>query len=138
VTGVADQPIPLTAKADRYVFDVDAAVVAAQLFGAVAALYDLHALGRAPTYLTGDTPICSDPALDCFEVEDILPWRPRVLSQHLRTRNVGRLEIKKRGVNLIPEVIMHRLKLRGDEAATLLVSNIAGRPTAILAQRRTK
>ena len=45
------------------------------------------------------------------------------------------LEIKKRGVDIDPEKLRRDLKLRGDNAATLLITRIAGRATAILAMR---
>ena len=48
---------------------------------------------------------------------------------------IGQLEIKKRGVDIDPEKLRRELKLRGDNAATLLITRVAGRPTAILAQR---
>ena len=53
----------------------------------------------------------------------------------LRERHIGQLEIKKRGVDIDPEKLRRDLKLRGNNAATLLITQIAGRPTAILAQR---
>jgi THUMP domain-like len=59
----------------------------------------------------------------------------RAISKHLRERGIGRLEIKKRGVDIDPESLRRELKLRGDNAATLLITTIAGRPAAIVAQR---
>jgi hypothetical protein len=35
----------------------------------------------------------------------------------------------------VPEKLRRELKLRGDNAATLLITKVAGRPTAILAHR---
>jgi hypothetical protein len=134
VLGAAKQPIPVTDRPDRFVFDVDAAVLAAGLQGVLAAEYSLHALGNGPTYLTGPRAIC-DPALACFEVADVLPLERRRLARYLRVRSVGTLEIKKRGVDVDPENLRRALKLRGNNSATLLLSRVAGRPTAIVAQR---
>jgi hypothetical protein len=119
---------------NRYIFDIDPAVLAAKLKGVLAAEHQLSALSAGPTYLTADHPI-TDPALACFAVEDVLPFRVDKLAKYLRNRNVGQLEIKKRGVDLDLEKLRHDLKLRGDNTATLLITPIAGRPTAILAQR---
>jgi THUMP domain-like len=118
----------------RYIFDIASAVLAAKLKGALAAEHALVALSAGPTYLTGDHPI-TDPALACFAVEEVLPFRIDKLAKFLRHRNIGQLEIKKRGVDLDLEKFRRDLKLRGDHAATLLITPIAGRPTAILAQR---
>jgi hypothetical protein len=134
ITGAANQAVTIVPRPDRYVFDVDAAVLAAHLKGALAAEHDLTALDRGPTYLTGPSPI-DDAALACFEVTDVLPFEKRLLARHLQEKSIGRLEIKKRGVDFDPDAFRRELKLRGDYAATLLVTPIAGRPAAILAQR---
>ncbi len=136
IVGTPDQPVPITRELNRYIFDVDPAVLVAHLTGVLAAEHNLSALGQDPTYLTGPAPI-SDAALDCFEVREILPFRTRELSQALRTRGIGQLEIKKRGIDITPETLRRDLKLRGPNAATLLLTKIAARPTAILASRIT-
>ena len=91
-------------------------------------------LAAGPTYLTGPTAI-GDAVLACFEVDEILTLEIRKLAQHLRTLGVGQLEIKKRGIDVDPEKLRRDLKLRGSNAATLLITQIAGKPTAILAHR---
>jgi hypothetical protein len=134
ITGHPKQPIPIANKPDHYVFDIDPAVLAAKLKGVLAAEHSLTALSAGATYLTGDNAI-SDPALACFAVEEVMPYRVDKLARHLSARNVGQLEIKKRGVDLNPEKLRRDLKLRGNNSATLLITPIAGRATAILAQR---
>ena len=134
ITGQPKQPIPIANKPNRYVFDIDPAVLAAKLKGVLAAEHNLTALSAGSTYLTGDHPI-TDPALACFAVEDVIPFRVDKLANHLRANNIGQLEIKKRGVDLDPDKLRRALKLRGNNAATLLITPIAGRATAILAQR---
>jgi hypothetical protein len=134
ITGHPSQSITIASQPDRFIFDVDHAVTASRLTGVLAAEHDLHALAAGPTYLTGPCAIADD-ALACFEVEEVLPFRVRTLAALLRERNVGQLEIKKRGVDLEPEKLRRDLKLRGTGASTLLITQIAGRPTAILAKR---
>ena len=134
ITGQPKQPIPIADKPNHYVFDIDPAVLAAKLKGVLAAEHNLTALSAGSTYLTGDSPI-TDPALACFAVEDVMPFRVDKLANHLRAHNIGQLEIKKRGVDLDPDKLRRDLKLRGNNAATLLITPIAGRATAILAQR---
>jgi hypothetical protein len=134
ITGQPKQPIPITDKPNRYVFDIDPAVLAAKLKGVLAAEHDLTALSAGSTYLTGEIPI-ADPALACFAVEDIMLFRVDKLTNHLHTHNIGQLEIKKRGIDLDPDKLRRQLKLRGDNSATLLITPNAGRPIAIIAQR---
>jgi hypothetical protein len=119
---------------DRYLFDIDPAVLAAGLKGVLAAEHGLFALAAGPTYLTGPCPI-DDAALACFEVAEVLPLQRRKLAGYVRERAIGELEIKKRGVDIDPQQLRRDLKLRGDKAATLLIMPVADRPTAILAHR---
>jgi hypothetical protein len=135
VIGVPNKSTRIAPRIDHYVFDVDSAVLAAHLKGALAAEHGLSALAAGATYLTGSSPIVDDAALACFEVTDALPMETRKLSRHLAERSIGRLEIKKRGVEIDPEHLRRELKLRGDRTATLLIANSGGRTLAILAQR---
>ncbi len=134
IIGKANQPIPLVQRPDRFVYDIDPAISAARLTGTLATEHNLAALGAGPTYLTGPQAI-DDAALACFEIDDVLPLRVRTLADHLRSHNIGKLEIKKRGVEIDPEKLRRDLELRGLNAATLLIVQVAGRPTAILARR---
>jgi hypothetical protein len=134
IIGSPQQPVPRAAQLDRYVFDVDPAVLAAGLQGVLAAEHGLSALDSGPTYLTGPRPL-DDAALASFEVAEVLPLPIRRLARHLRERAIGQLEIKKRGVDVVPENLRRDLKLRGENAATLLITRVAGRPAAILARR---
>jgi hypothetical protein len=134
VTGSPNQPLPIATQVDQFIFDIDPAVLAAHLKATVAAEYHLSGLAPGPTYLTGPA-LISDPALTCFQVDDVLPLRTKSLTALLRERHVGQLEIKKRGSDIIPEKLRRELKLRGENASTLLITPIAGRPTAILAHR---
>ncbi len=134
IVGQRDQSIQIADRPDRYVFDIDSAVLAARLKGALAAEHGLSALGDGPTYLTGPHAI-ADAALACFAVEEVLILQSHILARHLRSRSIGRLEIKKRGVDIDPEKLRRELRLHGDNWATLLITRVSGRPAAILAHR---
>ena len=134
LVGTPNDSTQIAPRLNQYIFDVDPAVLAARLKGTLTAEHKLKALDAGPTYLTGDMPT-ADPALTCFQVDDILPLRTQSLATYLRGRHVGQLEIKKRGVDIVPEKLRRELKLRGDNAATLLIAKVAGRPTAIFAHR---
>jgi hypothetical protein len=136
IIGQPNHPLPIAKAPAQFIFDVDPAVLAAHLTGTLASEHQLSALGPTPTYLTGPNPI-KDDALHCFEVREILPFRPRDLAAYLRQRNIGKLEIKKRGVDITPETLRRNLKLHGPNTATLLLCKVATRPTAILAKRIT-
>jgi hypothetical protein len=52
----------------------------------------------------------------------------------LRERGIGRLEIRKRGSALEPEQLRRQLKLAGPAGAALVLTRVAGAPTAILCE----
>ena len=68
-------------------------------------------------------------------MREVLPADVKALAKALRERDIGRLEIKKRGVDVDPAALRPRLKLRGSGSATLLLTRIGNRRTAILADR---
>ncbi len=136
IVGLSKQPVPVNEKVDGYVFDVDPAVLAAKLKGVLAAEHQLRALGGGATYFTGRCAI-DDAALSCFEVDEVAPFSVTKLAKHLSAHGIGQLEIKKRGIDIDPEKLRRQLKLRGNNSATLLVTQVAKRPTAILAHRVT-
>ena len=61
-----------------------------------------------------------------------LPYREKPLRAALRERGIGRLTIKKRGVDVVPEQLRKRLDLRGDDEATIVLTRVSGRGTALL------
>jgi hypothetical protein len=133
--GTADRPVPTSQHLHEYVYDFDPAVLAAHLQGELAAAYNMCALDSGPTYYTGAAPITDDPALACFQIDDVLPFRVPELTRLFRKRGIGAVEIKKRGVDIVPEKLRQELKLNGENSVSLLVAKIAGRATAVLARR---
>lgn len=134
--GEAGQGAPAAADIDAYLFEPDAAVIAAKLTGELARQHSLQAIASGAIYLTGPQRIC-DAALACFEVMEVLPFRLKPLKSLLRERGIGNLEIKKRGVEHDPAEIRRQLQLRGDLSATLLIARVDKRVLAILARRHT-
>jgi hypothetical protein len=94
----------------------------------------LQAVAGNVAYLTADKPQVSR-LLAAFEVLDVMPYRANPLKSWLRSRGIGRLEVKKRGVDLDPQRIQRELQVPGDNEAALLLCRIQGRITAILAHR---
>ena len=85
---------------------------------------------------------CSDQSLaikatpdkPSYRVGEEPPYREKQLKAALRERGVGRLTIKKRGVDVVPEDLRKRLSLSGDAEATLVMTRVAGSGTALLVQ----
>jgi len=134
LVGRGDERLPLAKELGQYLYEPDAAVLAAGLTATLAAEQELAAITPGIAYLTADH-VVADPALACFAVRELLPLDKRRLRAVLRERLIGRLEIKKRGVDVDIEKLRRELRLEGDNMATLVLLPYAGRPTALLAER---
>jgi len=127
--------VPTTAsQIGRYLVEPDPAVLAAGLMGVLAEQHGLQGVDPGIGYLTGDVPFEGLLAAS-FEVTAVLPYQPKRVKALLRSRGLGRLEVKKRGVPYDPEELRRQLHVPGDEAATLIVTRVQGAVTAIVAQR---
>ncbi|HET6880328.1 MAG TPA: hypothetical protein VFI31_09245 [Pirellulales bacterium] len=118
----------------RYLAEPDAAVLAAGLVGVLAREHALAALAPGAVYLTGDR-AAPDAALAWFEIDEAVPFDVKRLRSLLRERGIGRLEIKKRGVDIDPERLRRELCVPGDEHATLFLARRGRSVTALLARR---
>jgi len=125
---------PFARSLEPYVYEVDPSIRAADLAGALAVEHGLVALASGSAYFTSEQPV-NDPLLACFEVIDHLPFRVGPLKNHLQSLGIGRLEIKKRGIQVDPEQLRKQLKLRGSGSATLLLGKLGPQEIAILARR---
>ncbi|MFF3864691.1 methyltransferase domain-containing protein [Micromonospora sp. NPDC001898] len=115
----------------RYVHDPDPAVVRAHLVAELADAIDATLADPSIAYLYADTPGAT-PFARCLEVTDVLPFSLKRLRALLRERRVGRVEILKRGSALEPERLRRDLRLAGPEAASLVLTRVAGAPTVLL------
>jgi hypothetical protein len=134
VAGEPEVVPPVMSDFGRYLAEPDAAVLAAGLSGSVARRHELATVASGAVYLTGDR-AQSDPALAWFEIVEILPFDVKRIKAMLRQRGVGRLEIKKRGVDVSPEQLRRKLIVPGDESATLFLVRLGSAVTAVLARR---
>jgi len=110
------------------------AVIRARLIGDVARELEAGTAAEGIAYLTSDAALTS-PFVQTFRIRETLPADVRQLAKALRERGIGALEIKKRGVDVDPATLRTKLKLRGPESATLVMTRIGGRRVALLADR---
>ena len=134
LTSGADASDEPARELGAYLHEPDGAVIRARLIGDVARSLEAGMLDEHIAYLTSDAALTS-PFVSTFRVRETLPADEKALAKALRERGIGRLEIKKRGVDVDPATLRTRLKLRGGEAATLILTRIGTRRTAILADR---
>ncbi|WJL94828.1 class I SAM-dependent methyltransferase [Microbacterium sp. ET2] len=134
LTAPADSPDEPVRALGAFIHEPDGAVIRARLIGEIARALGAGMLSDRVAYLTSDTELTS-PFVSTFRVRETLPTDIRKLGAALRERGIGRLEIKKRGVDVDPATLRTKLKLRGDGEATLILTRVAGARVAILADR---
>ena len=112
-------------------YEPDPAVIRAGLVGAVAAAVDGHLIDPRIAYVCSDREVAT-PFARAYRLVDEVPYREKRLRAALRDRGIGTLTIKKRGVDVVPERLRSRLGLRGDRAATLILTRVDGAGRAFL------
>jgi len=116
-----------------FLYEPDGAVVRAGLVTAVAAGVDGGLVDEHIAYVTSDGSFRT-PFARGYRVVEELPYREKALRAALRERGIGRLTIKKRGVDVVPEQLRKRLALSGDDEATVVLTRVAGHGTALLVE----
>lgn len=127
-SGLAAAPV---GPVEAYLYDPDPAVVRAHLVAEFAETVGGRIADPMIAYVYADS--CAEtPYARRLEITDVLPFSLKRLRALLRERGVGRLEIRKRGSALDPAVLRRDLRLAGPNAASLVLTRVAGAPTAIL------
>lgn len=120
-----------TAPAGRWIVDPDGAVVRAGLVRQYGARHGLWQLDPEIAYLSGDD---LPDGVRGFEVLDQLDYGERRLRQALSDLDVGAVEILVRGVDVDPDALRLRLKLRGSRQLAVVITRIgAGRSSRAVA-----
>lgn len=119
-----------------YIYDPDAAVLAAHLDVFLARSLGLKRIQENVAYYTSDN-FHADAGMSCFSVIQCIPLDRKKLQALMDKYEVGILEIKKRGETPTPESVRKWLKLRGTRSFTLFMMRGGGNAPAVcvLAQR---
>ncbi len=125
------EAIAPTKQIGRFLYDPDPAVVRSHLIGAFAAGIGGWLADPDIAYVYTDRPV-DTPFARRLEITDELPFSLKRLRTLLRERGVGRLEIRKRGSALEPEQLRRDLRLAGPNAASIVLTRVAGAPTTLL------
>ncbi|WP_136052698.1 class I SAM-dependent methyltransferase [Microbacterium sp. K36] len=134
LTGAADAEDAPVRALGAFLHEPDGAVIRARLIGDVARSLDAGMLDPRIAYLTSDAALTS-PFVQSFRVRETLPITPKTINAALKTHGIGRIEIKKRGVDVDPAAFRRKLTLRGDAEATLILARFGDQRRAILADR---
>ena len=117
---------------DEFVYEPDPALIRSHLIGAYADEQGLGLLSAGIAYLTGSER--KSPWLRGYKLLADLPLDEKAISRYLSERSIGSLEIKKRGVDIDPQLLRKRLKLKGSGAATLIATKVGGARKALVCE----
>lgn len=115
----------------QFLFDPDGAVVRAHLVAEFASSVDGVLADKSIAYVYTSQSVPT-PYARCFKVRDVIPFSVKRLRAALRQCRVGRVDIHKRGSAVDVEALRRDLRLSGDTAATVMLTRVAGAPTALL------
>lgn len=108
---------------EEFVYEPDNAIIRSHLIGQLAEQIEAKLFAPEIAYLTAAKTI-SSPWLKGYRVLDNLVFDRKKLKAYLRERNIGTLEIKKRGSDIVPEQLRKELSPKGEGAATLIVTRV--------------
>ena len=109
----AEAPLPVRELGD-YLYEPDGAVIRAGAIADVGLLLGAGLLDPHVAYLTADR-LQTTPFATAYAVHDQLPYRRKVLHRWLVEHGIGRLEIKRRGLDFDPAVLRRELRPAGPE-----------------------
>jgi SAM-dependent methyltransferase len=105
----------------RFLYEPDGAVIRAGAIGVLGQQLDAWLLDAQIAYLCSDR-LSRTPYATGFAITEILPYTEKILRRWVRDHDIGRLEIKQRGIDLDPALLRKRLKPAGPQAATMIIS----------------
>jgi hypothetical protein len=116
-----------------WLHEPDDSVIRAGLVGELATRMGGRLVDPHLAYVTTDDQ-AHDPLARSFRVVEELPFREKPMRAALVARDVGTLTIKKRGVDVVPEQLVKRLRLKGSQTATVILARIDDGARAFLVE----
>lgn len=134
---IVPEAITGVAELGGYLYEPDGALIRAGLVGDVARIMGGRLLDPTIAYLTTDTVYQDDHPVALaagYRILDCLPFGLKKLRAYLRERDVGRINIKKRGTAVTPESLRTQLALRGAQEATIVLTRVAGTQQVLIVE----
>lgn len=108
-----------------WLVEPDAALIRAGLVAEASIYAGGHLLDETIAYFTSDEQP-KTPWFRSWQVIDWMPFNLKKLRAYLRERHVGHVTVKKRGSAITPDTLIPRLKLKGDQSVTLILTRHDG------------
>ena len=117
----------------KFIYEPDVSLIRSHLIGDFANQNQLALISENIAYLTSDQ-LVESPWLKTYEVMEVLPLDVKQIKAYCTSHDIGVLEIKKRGVDITPEQLRPKLKLKGAGAATLILTKVGSARQAIVSR----
>ncbi len=127
--------IEISNRIQRYLYEPHPSVLAAGLTNALAVQSNTMRMAVDVDYLTSTQPI-EHPLLTRFEVVELFSMDLRRTVEFLKKREIGSVEIKKRGVGKVLVDQFERMKISGPHRATVFLTRIGSQRIVAIARRR--
>ncbi len=118
----------------EFMYEPDGAVIRARLIGDLGRQIGAGMASDGIAWLTSDVAI-DTPFASRFRVKECIPYDVKALKRLVKAHGIGTLEIKKRGIDVDPAVLRKTLAPKGKNAATIILTRVDGRRSALLAER---
>jgi SAM-dependent methyltransferase len=134
VRGISEQPDSPTFLSEplAYLYEPDPAILRAGLVRDLGERLGAAQLDADIAYLTADQ-YTSSPFARAWQVETWFPFGLKRLRSYLREHHVGQVVVKKRGSPMVPEQLIQQLRLQGEEARSVFLTHLRGKPIVIVA-----
>ena len=116
-----------------FLYEPDDAVIRSGLVTAVAAIVGGWLIDPKIAYASSDEHVPT-PFARAFRVIEELPFRDKPLKAALVAHDIGTLTIKKRGVDVVPEALIRKLKLKGSVTGTVIMTRVQDEGRAFLVE----
>ena len=124
---------PAVAAVGSHLYEPDDSVIRSGLVSELARDLGGWLIDPRIAYIASDRKV-STPLARGFTVVDEVPFREKPLKAALRVRRIGTLTIKKRGVDVVPDQLVRRLRLDGPHPATVVMTRVQDKATAFLVE----
>ena len=125
-------PVSLTSPL-QYLYEPDPSVLRSGLVTTLARQIDAQQIDADISYLTSARKTAT-PWARVFFIEAAMPFSQKRLREKLRSMNVGRVTIKKRGSPLDVDEFARSLKLKGDEERIIFLTHVKGEAWVLVGQ----
>ena len=130
----ADAPDAPVGELSRFVYEPNGAVIRAHLIGDVARSLGGHMIDESIAYITTAT-ASPTPFARGYEVLETTTVDAKAISRALATHDMGRVEIKKRGIDIDPAEFRKKLTLTGSDDGVVILTRAGTRRVALIARR---